>query len=106
MARKPTLAQVAQKAGVSIGTASNAFNRPDALSPALLDRVHAAADELGYTGPDPAARRAVPAAADEPANRAPAPAARRLRTGQAGAIGLIFPADLPFAFSDQATIEF
>jgi DNA-binding LacI/PurR family transcriptional regulator len=86
MARKPTLAQVAHKAGVSIGTASNAFNRPDALSAKLLDRVHAAADELGYAGPDPSARR--------------------LRTGRAGAIGLIFTADLPFAFTDQATIEF
>ena len=86
MARKPTLSQVAQEAGVSIGTASNAFNRPDSLSPALLERVHAAADKLGYAGPDPSARR--------------------LRTGKAGAIGLIFTADLPFAFTDQATIEF
>jgi DNA-binding LacI/PurR family transcriptional regulator len=86
MARKPTLSHVAQAAGVSIGTASNAFNRPDALSRELLDRVRAAADELGYAGPDPAARR--------------------LRTGKTGAIGLIFTADLPFAFTDQATIEF
>jgi DNA-binding LacI/PurR family transcriptional regulator len=86
MAQKPTLALVAHKAGVSIGTASNAFNRPDALSAKLLDRVHAAAEELGYAGPDPSARR--------------------LRTGRTGAIGLLFTADLPFAFTDQATIEF
>src|SRR4051794_3530355 len=86
MAHRPTLSEVAEAAGVSIGTASNAFNRPDALSAALLDRVRAAADELGYAGPDPAARR--------------------LRTGKTGAIGLIFTADLPFAFTDQATIEF
>lgn len=86
MARKLTLAQVAEKAGVSLGTASNAFNRPDALSATLLDRVRTAARELGYTGPDPAGRR--------------------LRTGRTGAIGLIFTADLPFAFTDQATIEF
>jgi len=86
MARKVTLTQVAQEAGVSLGTASNAFNRPDALSADLLERVRAAAEKLGYAGPDPSARR--------------------LRTGKAGAIGLIFTADLPFAFTDAATIEF
>src|SRR3954451_22918208 len=85
-ATRPTLRQVAQAAGVSIGTASNAFNRPGSLSPELLERVHAAAAQLGYAGPDPSARR--------------------LRTGKAGAIGLIFTADLPFAFTDAATIEF
>jgi DNA-binding LacI/PurR family transcriptional regulator len=83
---RPTLREVAQAAGVSIGTASNAFNKPGTLSPELLERVQAAADKLGYAGPDPSARR--------------------LRTGKAGAIGLIFTADLPFAFTDQATIEF
>src|SRR3954470_5642423 len=86
MTTRPTLRQVADAAGVSIGTASNAFNKPGALSAELLERVRAAADELGYAGPDPSARR--------------------LRTGKAGAIGLIFTADLPFAFTDQATIEF
>src|SRR5215218_2534082 len=86
MARKVTLTQVAQEAGVALGTASNAFNRPDALSADLLERVRAAAEKLGYAGPDPSARR--------------------LRTGKAGAIGLIFTADLPFAFTDAATIEF
>jgi DNA-binding LacI/PurR family transcriptional regulator len=85
-ATRPTLREVAQEAGVSIGTASNAFNKPGSLSTALLERVHAAADKLGYAGPDPSARR--------------------LRTGRAGAIGLIFTADLPFAFTDTATIEF
>ena len=85
-ATRPTLREVAQEAGVSIGTASNAFNKPGSLSTELLERVHAAADKLGYAGPDPSARR--------------------LRTGRAGAIGLIFTAELPFAFTDQATIEF
>ncbi len=86
MARKPTLSQVATEAGVSIGTASNAFNRPEALSAELLERVRSAADRLGYAGPDPSARR--------------------LRTGRAGAIGLVFTADLPFAFNDAASVEF
>src|SRR5918992_46123 len=37
--RKHTLRDVAAEAGVSIGTASNAFNRPDLLSEGLRDRV-------------------------------------------------------------------
>src|SRR3954452_8942019 len=84
--RRPRLRDVAERAGVSIGTASNAFNRPEMLSEALGDRVQAAARELGYGGPDPAARR--------------------LRTGRAGAIGLVFTEDLLYAFGDAAQIAF
>jgi DNA-binding LacI/PurR family transcriptional regulator len=45
----------------------------------------AEAQRLGYRGPDPAARR--------------------LRTGRAGALGLIFT-DLPYAFDDEAAVIF
>jgi DNA-binding LacI/PurR family transcriptional regulator len=45
----------------------------------------AEAQKLGYRGPDPAARR--------------------LRTGRAGALGLIFT-DLPYAFDDEAAVIF
>src|SRR5687767_12449425 len=76
--RKHTLRDVAAAAGVSIGTASNAFNRPDLISEGLRDRVFEAAARLGYGGPDPAARR--------------------LRTGRTGALGLIFTDRLPYAF--------
>ncbi len=48
---------------------SNAYNRPDQLSRELRERILAAADELGYAGPDPAARL--------------------LRRGRVGAIGLV-----------------
>lgn len=48
----PTLADVGRAAGVSRGTVSNVFNRPDIVRPDLRERVHAAARELGYDGPD------------------------------------------------------
>jgi DNA-binding LacI/PurR family transcriptional regulator len=84
--RKVTLRDVAAEAGVSIGTASNAFNRPDLISEGLRDRVFQAASRLGYGGPDPAARR--------------------LRTGRTGALGLIFTDRLPYAFDDEAAVLF
>jgi DNA-binding LacI/PurR family transcriptional regulator len=84
--RRPTLKDVAARAGVSIGTASNAFNHPELLSNDLRERVLAQARELGYRGPDPAGRR--------------------LRTGRAGALGLIFTDRLPFAFDDEAAVIF
>jgi DNA-binding LacI/PurR family transcriptional regulator len=84
--RKTTLKDVAAAAGVSIGTASNAFNRPELLSDGMRERVLSEAQRLGYSGPDPVARR--------------------LRTGRIGALGLIFTDRLPFAFEDQAAVIF
>ena len=57
----PTLADVAERAGVSRQTVSNAINNPDLLRPETLERVQEAIQELGYrrTGP--------------PATSAPAP---------------------------------
>ena len=51
-----TLKTVADRVGVSAMTVSNAFSRPDQLSAALRERILAGAAELGYVGPDPAAR--------------------------------------------------
>jgi DNA-binding LacI/PurR family transcriptional regulator len=51
----PTLADVAQRAGVSRQTVSNAINNPELLRAATLERVQAAIDELGYS-PNRAAR--------------------------------------------------
>jgi DNA-binding LacI/PurR family transcriptional regulator len=81
-----TLREVAAAAGVSVGTASNAFSRPDLVSAQARERVHEAAKKLGYGGPNPAARR--------------------LRTGDTGALGLIFTQDLEFAFADDAALQF
>ncbi|WP_248580140.1 LacI family DNA-binding transcriptional regulator [Nocardioides sp. InS609-2] len=50
-----TLADVAERAGVSRQTVSNAVNNPDLLRPDTLARVRAAIDELGYS-PNRAAR--------------------------------------------------
>jgi DNA-binding LacI/PurR family transcriptional regulator len=51
----PTLADVAELAGVSRQTVSNALNNPDLLRADTLDRVQAAVAELGYS-PNRAAR--------------------------------------------------
>lgn len=50
-----TLADVAERAGVSRQTVSNAVNNPDLLRPDTLARVREAIDELGYS-PNRAAR--------------------------------------------------
>ncbi|WP_432546506.1 LacI family DNA-binding transcriptional regulator [Kineococcus sp. SYSU DK004] len=43
-----TVKQVAERAGVSLGTVSNVLNRPEVVSEALRDRVLRAIDELGF----------------------------------------------------------
>src|ERR1700754_601172 len=85
MTTRPTLATIAAELGVSRMTVSNAFNRPDQLSPELRERVLATARELGYGGPDPGARA--------------------LSRGKTGSIGVIFDAPLTAAFSDPAAVE-
>jgi DNA-binding LacI/PurR family transcriptional regulator len=84
-ARPPTLATVAAAVGVSRMTVSNAFNRPDQLSPELRERVLAAARELGYAGPNPVART--------------------LSRGETGSVGLVFDYRLTVALADPATVE-
>src|SRR6266511_1773680 len=84
--RRVRLRDVAEHAGVSIGSASQAFGRPELVSEQVRRRVLEAAEELGYGGPDPAARR--------------------LRTGRAGAYGLIFTERLGYAFTDPAAPAF
>jgi DNA-binding LacI/PurR family transcriptional regulator len=84
--RTATMAALAAELGVSRTTVSNAYNRPDQLSPELRERVLDAARRLGYPGPDPLARS--------------------LRTRQAGAVGLLFTEALSYAFRDPAAIGF
>jgi DNA-binding LacI/PurR family transcriptional regulator len=80
-----TLRDLAASLGVSKTTVSNAFSRPDQLSPELRARVLEAARAAGYAGPDPLARM--------------------LKTRRAGAIGLILPESLPFALDDPVASE-
>jgi DNA-binding LacI/PurR family transcriptional regulator len=82
----PTLLDVARAAGVSRTTVSNAFNRPDQLSAEMRQRVLATARELRYGGPHPMARM--------------------LRTGRAGAIGVVFSDRLTYAVTDPAAAAF
>lgn len=46
--KRPTLADVAKLAGVSLGTASRALSVPQRLKPATLQKVNAVVAELGY----------------------------------------------------------
>jgi DNA-binding LacI/PurR family transcriptional regulator len=77
---------VARAVGVSPATVSNAYNRPHKLTPALRERILGAARDLGYPGPNPAARS--------------------LRSGRAGSIGLLFGEALTYAFQDPGAVEF
>jgi DNA-binding LacI/PurR family transcriptional regulator len=81
-----TLATIAEAVGVSRMTVSNAYNRPDQLSPELRDRVLAAARALGYAGPDPVAST--------------------LSRGKTGSVGLVLDYALTMAFTDPATVQF
>src|SRR5918997_6124827 len=83
---KVTLMTVAEAVGVSPTTVSNAYNRPGKLSPALRERILGVARDLGYPGPDPAARG--------------------LRRGRTGSIGLLFGEELAYVFRDTGAIEF
>jgi DNA-binding LacI/PurR family transcriptional regulator len=81
-----TVKTLAVALGVSPATISNAYNRPDQLSPQLRERILATAEELGYPGPDAAGRT--------------------LRRGRADAVGVLLSERLSYAFSDPFAIEF
>jgi DNA-binding LacI/PurR family transcriptional regulator len=81
-----TLQTVADKVGVSRMTVSNAFSRPDQLSATLRAKILDAAQELGYAGPDPAARA--------------------LARGSTGAVGVLLTSSLTYAFNDDVAIHF
>lgn len=46
--RRPSITDVARRAGVSVGTVSNVLNRPDQVTPATRERVQAAIEELNF----------------------------------------------------------
>jgi DNA-binding LacI/PurR family transcriptional regulator len=74
------LADVAKAAGVSQGTASNVFSRPDVVRKEVRDRVEAAAKSMGYRGPDLKGRL--------------------LRAGKVNAIGVATVEPLSYFFED------
>ena len=77
---------VAAEAGVSVMSVSNAFNRPEKLSPERRAQILEVANRLGYFGPDPAGRS--------------------LRTGRVGAIGLMLTGSLSYAIDDPGAVLF
>ncbi|HEX6676960.1 MAG TPA: LacI family DNA-binding transcriptional regulator [Actinomycetes bacterium] len=84
--QRVTLQSIADLVGVSRTTVSNAYGRPDQLNPKLRERILAVAEELGYCGPDPAGRT--------------------LRSGHAGAVGVLLGERLSYAFTDPAAMRF
>jgi DNA-binding LacI/PurR family transcriptional regulator len=85
MRARITLQSIADRLGCSAKTVSNAFNRPDQLSPATRERILAVAAELGYPGPDPLAAG--------------------LRRGRVGAIGFAYANPLSYAFEDPVSVK-
>jgi DNA-binding LacI/PurR family transcriptional regulator len=83
---RATLAQVAERAGVSVMTASYTYNRPNRVSERARSRVLAAAAELGYAGPDASARS--------------------LRRGSTLALGVVLGEHLTYAFDDPGAVSF
>ena len=81
-----TLQTIADRLGVSRMTVSNAFSRPDQLSTELRQRILGTAAELGYVGPDPAARA--------------------LARGTTGAVGVLLTDSLEYAFTDEVATGF
>jgi LacI family transcriptional regulator len=76
-----SIRDVAERAGVSVGTVSNVLNKPDRVSEAVATRVSDAIRELGYVRND---------------------AARQLRAGRSSSVGLVvLDARNPF-FTDVA----
>lgn len=81
-----TLSDVAAHAGVSAMTASYAYNKPGRVAEATRTKVMAAADELGYRGPDPSARQ--------------------LRRGALRSLGLVLGESLDYIFKDPEATRF
>lgn len=81
-----TLQTIAEHVGVSRMTVSNAFSRPDQLSADLRTRIMDAAQALGYSGPDPAARA--------------------LASGRTGVVGMVLTNSPRDAFTDEVAVGF
>ncbi len=83
---RTTLQTIADEVGVSRMTVSNAFSRPDQLSADLRATILAAADRLGYAGPDPSGRA--------------------LARGRTDVIGMVLTDSPRDAFTDDVAVGF
>ncbi|SKC47955.1 LacI family DNA-binding transcriptional regulator [Krasilnikoviella flava] len=82
---RPTLARVADLAGVSVSTASLAFSGAGPITAETRDKVLAAAAELGYSGPNPLGRQ--------------------LRSGRSGIVGVVLGDQPGRAFRDPVAVK-
>lgn len=85
MTSRPTLADVAVTAGVSVSTASLAFSGAGPIAPETKARVMAAATSLGYAGPNPLGRS--------------------LRSGRSGIVAVVIGDQLRRSFRDPVSIQ-
>lgn len=82
---RPTLARVAELAGVSVSTASLAFSGAGPITPETREKVLAAARELDYSGPNPLGRQ--------------------LRSGRSGIVGVVIGDQLGRSFRDPVSTQ-
>ncbi len=82
---RPTLADVAAEAGVSVSTASLAFSGAGPIASATRDRVLAAAARMGYSGPNPLGQQ--------------------LRSGRSGIVGVVVGDRLRRSFRDPVSTQ-
>lgn len=83
--QRPTLADVAAAAGVSVSTASLAFSGAGPIAVATRERVLERATALGYTGPNPLGRQ--------------------LRRGRSGIVGVVVGDALRRSFRDPVSVQ-
>jgi len=83
--RRPTMADVAARAGVSLSTVSLTYSGAGPISPDMKARVERAAEDLGYAGPSPQGRA--------------------LRSGRSGVVGLVIHEKLALSFRDPITLR-
>ena len=82
---RPTLADVASAAGVSVSTASLAFSGAGPIAAETRARVLAAASTLGYSGPNPLGRS--------------------LRSGRSGIVAVVIGDQLRRSFRDPVSVQ-
>jgi DNA-binding LacI/PurR family transcriptional regulator len=82
---RPTLADVAFAAGVSVSTASLAFSGAGPIAPETRTRVLDAAQRLGYAGPNPLGRS--------------------LRSGRSGIVAVVIGDQLRRSFRDPVSVQ-
>ncbi len=86
MSTRPTMADVAAEAGVSTMSVSYTYNQPTRVSDATKQRVRAAAERLGYSGPHRAAQS--------------------LRSGRTNNLGVVLTEKLTYSFENAQARAF